>query len=152
MQYVMSIRFSFTVYQMAKQGYVMPIFSQFGKFMKTHRLLRQYVWLAFFPYFFATAYTNNFFLNQTERLWQTHANRLNRGYTCLYCRILTDPEDSQYPREELELSQVYTWKQPWTHPYDLPKKRANEVPIFLAPDYAPVEEWEAAPVDDPIEE
>jgi hypothetical protein len=28
----------------------------------------------------------------------------------------------------------------------LPKKWANEVPIFLAPDYSNIEEWEKVPI------
>lgn len=56
---------------------VFPVFSKFGRFLKTHRLLRQYLWLAIFPYAFATLYTNSYFSNQTEALWAVHAKRLN---------------------------------------------------------------------------
>jgi len=41
----------------------------------------------------------------------------------------------------LPVSQVYTWTQPWHHPYDLPKKWANETEIYLAPDYACFQDW-----------
>lgn len=55
---------------------------------------------------------------------------------------MEDPTDSQYPTELLPLTMEYRWNQSRTHPYDLPKKNANEVEIFLAPDYANVEEWQ----------
>ena len=47
--------------------------------LKTHRLFRQYLALAFLPYLFAVGYTNHYFLNQTDKLWRIHANRLNKG-------------------------------------------------------------------------
>lgn len=50
--------------------------------MKTHRLLRQYFWLAVLPYTFATYLANEQFVNQAERLWGIHANRLNNKYSC----------------------------------------------------------------------
>lgn len=71
----------FTVYQLARQNTVLPIFSKFGKFLKTHRLLRQYLWLAFFPYVFATLYTNYWVSDQAESLWAVHAQRLNNKYS-----------------------------------------------------------------------
>jgi hypothetical protein len=48
--------------------------------LKTHRLLRQYFWLAVLPYTIATYLANNTFENQAERLWGIHANRLNNRY------------------------------------------------------------------------
>lgn len=68
------------MYQLARQNVVLPVLSKFGRFLKTHRLLRQYLWLALLPYTFATLYTNNFFSNQTELLWAIHAERLNHKY------------------------------------------------------------------------
>ena len=68
--------YSFTVYQLAKQNYILPFFSKFCM-LKTHRLFRQYLALAFLPYLLSVSYTNYFFLYQTERLWATHATRLN---------------------------------------------------------------------------
>ena len=56
---------------------VLPVLSKFGRFLKTHRLLRQYLWLAILPYTLATLYTNNSCSNQTELLWAIHAERLN---------------------------------------------------------------------------
>lgn len=51
---------------------------------------------------------------------------------------------------------MYSWKQPYHHPYDLPKKWANETDLFFAPDYScPMESWEKvllSEVDDPIPE
>jgi hypothetical protein len=41
---------------------------------------------------------------------------------------------------------------PYVHKYDLPKKWANEVPIFLAPNYENVEEWQKVPVKEVEEE
>jgi len=134
----------FSIYQLARQNYVLPFLAKFGKFFKTHRLLRQYIWVAILPYTLAYSYNNYFFLNQTEKLWQIHASRLN-------AKRLDDPEDSQYPIEMLPLSQTYTWQQPWVHKYDLPKKWDNEVPIMLAPDYANIEEWAKVPLVEPVE-
>jgi len=70
--------FSFTIYQFAKQNMVAPIFSKFGRFFKTHRILRQYIWLGVVPFIVGNFYTNYFFLNQTEKLWGIHAERLNQ--------------------------------------------------------------------------
>ena len=63
-------------------------------------------------------------------------------------RKLEDPEDSQYPVELLPLSQVHSWQTPRIHKYDRKQKWDNEVPIFFAPDYANVEEWEKVPISD----
>ena len=54
-------------------------------------------------------------------------------------RILSDPEDSQYPIDLLPVSQVHTWRPEWTHKYDLPKKWSNEVDLYASPDYAEIE-------------
>ena len=69
------------MFQLARQNTVVPIFSRFGKFLNTHRLLRQYLWIAIFPYVFATFYTNHWFSNQIEALWAVHAKRLNDRYS-----------------------------------------------------------------------
>ena len=53
-QHVLLTVFSFAVYQLARQNVVIPVLSRFGRFLKTHRLLRQYLWLGILPYFFAT--------------------------------------------------------------------------------------------------
>ena len=63
--------------------------------------------------------------------------------------ILSDPESSQYPLDKLPASQIHTYITPYVHPYDLPKKRANEVDIMVAPDYENIEEWEKAPLKEP---
>lgn len=41
---------------------------------------------------------------------------------------------------------------PFTSRYELPKKRANETEIFLAPDYTEVEEWNKVQLVDPESE
>ena len=69
------------MYQLARQNVVIPVLSRFGRFLKTHRLLRQYLWLGVLPYFFATLYTNSYFSNQTQALWAIHARRLNERYS-----------------------------------------------------------------------
>jgi hypothetical protein len=74
----------FTVYQLARQNMVLPVFSKFGRFLKTHRLLRQYLCLALLPYTLAHIWTNYSWTNQTELLWAIHANRLNNKYVYLY--------------------------------------------------------------------
>jgi hypothetical protein len=66
---------------LARQNVVLPVLSRFGKFLKTHRLLRQYLWIGILPYVFATVYTNSWFSNQTEALWAVHAKRLNEKYS-----------------------------------------------------------------------
>lgn len=75
----------------------MPIFSKFGKVLKSHRLLRQYVWLALLPYTFATLHTNYYFLNQTEKLWKVHASRLNAGYSSPHLALLPTPRIPSTP-------------------------------------------------------
>jgi hypothetical protein len=63
---------------MARRNFVIPVLSKFGAFLKTHRLFRQYLWLAVLPYTFATLEANSIFAHQAERLWSIHANRLNK--------------------------------------------------------------------------
>ena len=64
------------VYQLARRNIVIPVLSKFGASLKTHRLWRQYFWLAVLPYTIATFLANSDLANQAERLWSIHANRL----------------------------------------------------------------------------
>lgn len=68
------------LYGMAKRGVVLPILSKFGRVLKTHRLLRHYVWAWLLPNYLAWDVTNWYFLNQTEVLWSVHAERMNNQY------------------------------------------------------------------------
>jgi len=69
---------------MAKHNYVLPIFSRFGRFLKTHRLFRQYMCLLFLPIIYLEYKTNATYINQTEKLWMVHASRMNAKYLTSY--------------------------------------------------------------------
>ena len=69
---------------LAKRNYVLPFLSQYGKYLKTHRLARQYLWAAIIPSATAYCMTQWLFLNNTENLWSVHARRMNQKYNIFY--------------------------------------------------------------------
>jgi hypothetical protein len=71
---------------------LIAIFRQYGMFLKTHRIFRQYLWAALGPYAWAQLSTRAEFGNTVEVLWGTHATRMAN-------HDLSDPNGTKYPAE-----------------------------------------------------
>lgn len=72
----------FSIFNLARRGYVTPIFRQYGHFFKTHRLFRQYLYALVLPYAVFTDCVNYSWLNHTEAFWAVHSRRMNAKYLC----------------------------------------------------------------------
>jgi len=68
------------IFNLARRGKVLPLLSQYGKFVKTHRIFRQYLYTLVAPTLLFTGLLNLKYLNHTEHLWATHARRMNKQY------------------------------------------------------------------------
>ena len=90
------------VYNMAIRGYVMPLFSQYGRVLKTHRLARQYLWLLIAPHAVTDFMVRSKYSNHVDVLWAVHASRMNK-------QILLDPQETIYPKEMRPKRVRYTY-------------------------------------------
>jgi hypothetical protein len=67
-------------YQLAKRGVVLPLFKQYGSFMKTHRIFRHYLYTLILPLPLLLIYNTSNYVNHVEYLWSVHQNRLKYKY------------------------------------------------------------------------
>ena len=88
-----------TLHQLGRRGMVPNLLSQYGRVLKTHRVFRQYIWLAVGPYLLSSLFLHYKYAPHVEALWTIHSNRLNK-------QLLDDPEGTMYPQG----------KQQWTNP------------------------------------
>jgi hypothetical protein len=68
---------SFTIYNFARRGKVLPVFNQFGKFFGTYRIFGQYAVCLILPYGIFMNNLEGNYINHVKQLWRIHANRLN---------------------------------------------------------------------------
>jgi len=80
------------IYAGARKGFVAPIFSQYGRVAKTHRVFRQYLWSLIGPLFLAQYLTRTKFIDTINLQWAVHANRMRRG-------LLSDPQGTIPPTD-----------------------------------------------------
>jgi len=69
----------FLIYQFAKRGYVLPLFAQYGRFFKTHRIFRHYLYSLVLPVPAVLLYNTFQYANHVEYLWSIHLKRLHLG-------------------------------------------------------------------------
>ena len=59
------INYSIGLFNLARKGYVMPIYSKYDKIFGIHRIFRQYITIIFLPYILMTSWLNWKYLNHT---------------------------------------------------------------------------------------
>lgn len=64
---------------MARRGKVLPILSQYGRFLKSHRILRHYIWAAILPTTLFLGLVNLKHFDSFHQLWAIHAKRMQQG-------------------------------------------------------------------------
>eukprot|EP01017_Pseudomicrothorax_dubius_P001133 TRINITY_DN0_c3630_g1_i4.p1 TRINITY_DN0_c3630_g1~~TRINITY_DN0_c3630_g1_i4.p1 ORF type:complete len:191 (-),score=49.76 TRINITY_DN0_c3630_g1_i4:92-664(-) len=84
---------SLLLFNLARRGYVIPIFREYGLRFKTHRLFRQYLYVWLLPQIWAWDSTDFKHFTMIESLWAVHANRLNQN-------VFSDPNFTYHPPSE----------------------------------------------------
>lgn len=67
---------SFSIYQLARRGVVLPFLRQYGQYFKTHRVFRHYVWAAVAPANVLWLLANEEHITNVSELWKIHSRRL----------------------------------------------------------------------------
>ena len=110
------------IFLMAKNGYVMPFFKEYGAIFKTHRVFRHYFYALLFPMLYSAYNIDAKFHNHIEGCWRIHVNRLNN-------KMLGDPEMTYYTGERMKAERtlvVPTIFQRVDKPFTEPKKTFDD--------------------------
>lgn len=73
-------QYRFLIYQFARRGKVLPVLSKYGKYLKTHRVFRQYIWAWLLPTTLLWTWADFEHIDNVEQLWKVHARRMQKQY------------------------------------------------------------------------
>lgn len=89
------------IYTGARRGYVArkfgvtsALFSQYGRFLKTHRVFRQYLWALATPWLLGEYIARTLYVDNVNIHWAVHANRMRKG-------LLSEPKGVEVPFDKL---------------------------------------------------